>query len=518
MTTDPDTPGSQGGESIAVVERNIAKIHRVLTDFADQLGVLGPGPVGAGTGPSVATVVIVGEPKNGKSTLVNVLVGQPGLSPVDYAVATATYISLRHGPPGARVFPDGADTAVEIHLDEVPMWTSVKGLAGNPRGSKVPRPVEVSLPVAILERLTIVDTPGVGGFDGLHDRATIAALSGATTLIFCADGSRPLSEPELGFLAEATGTIASVAFVLTKVDQQPAWRDILAGNRDRIASVAPEFADAPWFPVASPLAERSLDPTLPEEAKRALRERSGLDALGSHLTSEVAARAEMLTAANTVKELRAAASHLQAAASDRLKMLDDPSEDAAEQLQSQQVELERLASLEDAWRTDLDLGLTKLRAVELNRLDRTLRDVAESGSAQAKDTSVTTEVLTGQVNSALETAARAISERIIVDTDRHIREIVGDAVETPAFAAAMEFASGSDEVVRLRGSTRPGRGGTATTVTDDALDHVRNQRFHARQLHWAGRIVRDHRRAGCRPCGGSYCHRGDVRPTTVQGQ
>lgn len=450
MTADHQDAEGRVERDSATVERNVRKIHRVLEQFAEQLGVSGPGSLNGQLPQGVATVVVVGEPKNGKSTLVNALVEHPSLSPVDYSVATATYISLRHGNPGARVFPEGSETAEEIHLDEVPLWTSASGLAENPRASKIPRPVEVSLPAPILEHLTIVDTPGVGGFDGSHDRATIAALTGATALVFCADGSRPMSEPELGFLAEATGSITSVVFVLTKVDQQPEWRAVLADNQARIASVAPSFDGAPWFPVASPLAERSLSSDLTEQARRALRERSGIDALSAHLRTQVAARAQMLTAANTVKELLTVANHLRSAAGDRLSLLDSPTEDTGERLRSQQVELERLASLEDGWRTDLDLGLTQLRSAELNHLDRTLRDLGEAATKDAKDTSVPADALSGRLNSELDAAATAISERIMNDTDRHIREIVGDAVETPAFAAAIEFAMASDEVVELR--------------------------------------------------------------------
>ncbi|HET8680364.1 MAG TPA: hypothetical protein VFM54_00590, partial [Micromonosporaceae bacterium] len=50
-------------------------------------------------------VVIVGETKRGKSALANALVGVPGLSPVDAAVATAAYLELAHCPShGARAW------------------------------------------------------------------------------------------------------------------------------------------------------------------------------------------------------------------------------------------------------------------------------------------------------------------------------------------------------------------------------------------------------------------------------
>jgi hypothetical protein len=66
-----------------------------------------------------------------------------------------------------------------------------------------------------------------------------------------------------------------VVFVLTKVDQQPDWRAVLDDDRDKIAGRVPAFAEAPWFPVASPLAEKALAAGLPAGAARSLRERSG---------------------------------------------------------------------------------------------------------------------------------------------------------------------------------------------------------------------------------------------------
>jgi hypothetical protein len=41
-------------------------------------------------------VVVVGETKRGKSSLINALLNTPGLSPVDVAVATSSYLVFQH--------------------------------------------------------------------------------------------------------------------------------------------------------------------------------------------------------------------------------------------------------------------------------------------------------------------------------------------------------------------------------------------------------------------------------------
>ncbi len=443
-------------ETAAVRDRNerlranVERLGRRAEALADGLGVTLVDSAAAP--PAVATVVVVGEPKNGKSSLVNVLVEHPGLSPVDYAVATATYIAIRSGPPAARVYPDGSDAPVEVPVSEVASWTSVEGLAQNPRASRVPRPVEVTLPAPLLRHVTLIDTPGVGGFDGSHDRATLAALSGATSLVFCADGSRPLSEPELAFLREATSSIARVAFVLTKVDQNPAWRDVLDDDRRKVAQHAPAFADAPWFPVAAPLAERSLDPGLSERAATVLRERSGLDAVRAHLVDDVAGRLDELVAANRVKQIRSDADLLRQRAVERVAVLDDPSEEVQQRLDRERDDLKRLASVEDQWRTDLDLSLTTLRGAEVNRLDRVMRETQSFGEQLAKDKSVEPDRMAEEVNRRLSEEAGRSSARIVEGTDQQVRAIVGEHVESPAFMAALEKASASEELVQLRES------------------------------------------------------------------
>ena len=55
-----------------------------------------------------AAVVVVGEKKRGKSSLINALVGRPGLLPVDADVATCVHIVVSHGPEGAEVLAGGA--------------------------------------------------------------------------------------------------------------------------------------------------------------------------------------------------------------------------------------------------------------------------------------------------------------------------------------------------------------------------------------------------------------------------
>jgi hypothetical protein len=78
--------------------------------------------------PRAATprAVIIGETNRGKSSLVNALLGTPGLSPVDAGVATSTYLLFRHGEqPGAVVRFGGGFADITIPPEQLADWATL---------------------------------------------------------------------------------------------------------------------------------------------------------------------------------------------------------------------------------------------------------------------------------------------------------------------------------------------------------------------------------------------------------
>jgi hypothetical protein len=103
---------------------------------------------------AVPSVVVVGETKRGKSSLVNSLLATPGLSPVDAGVATSTYLVFGHDERWrARACYAGASPPVEFDIAELPSWTSAQHEL--PAGQLPPRFVEVAGPVPLLARLSL---------------------------------------------------------------------------------------------------------------------------------------------------------------------------------------------------------------------------------------------------------------------------------------------------------------------------------------------------------------------------
>jgi replication fork clamp-binding protein CrfC len=152
-------------------------------------------------------VFVIGEFKQGKSSLVNALLNAP-VCPVDDDIATSVPTAIRFGdPPSAAVLfdpggdpsdPDREPIREEIAVDRVAGYVTE---AADPGGERQVSSVEVSLPRKLLsDGLVIVDTPGVGGLGSAHGAATIGALPMADAVVFVSDASQEFTGPELEFL------------------------------------------------------------------------------------------------------------------------------------------------------------------------------------------------------------------------------------------------------------------------------------------------------------------------------
>ncbi|MEU4238378.1 dynamin family protein [Actinoplanes sp. NPDC026619] len=236
------------------------------------------------------SLVVVGETKRGKSSLINALLGVPGLSPVDAAVATATYLQFVPGPFQARAWLPGSHEPVDV--DDLGRWAT---------GEQKARRIEVQHPAPLLQYLSLLDTPGVGGLDPAHATVALAAVDKATALLFVADAAAPLSEPELKFLVAASERVDAVVFALTKIDAYPGWRRIAEDNQALLRAHAPRFAEAPWFPVSSSLAELAL--TSPAGEQAALIDASKIAEL-QHALVGLAGRGHQLQLANVLRAAR----------------------------------------------------------------------------------------------------------------------------------------------------------------------------------------------------------------------
>ncbi|UIX35027.1 dynamin family protein [Streptomyces sp. GQFP] len=184
-------------------------------------------------------VVVVGEYKRGKSSLLNALVERPGLFPVDVDVATCVVSTLAWGAEEHAVVhlaepgSGGAVRQLEVTLAELPAYATEQG---NPGNHKNVRLVEIHAPVPQLEGgLVVVDTPGVGSVNGEHTAATRAFLERADGLVFVCDAIEPPATYELDFLSQALEKCEVVVTAVTKTDKVRDAGPVVEGAREKLA-------------------------------------------------------------------------------------------------------------------------------------------------------------------------------------------------------------------------------------------------------------------------------------------
>jgi len=267
------------------------------------------------------SVVVVGETKRGKSSLTNMLIGVPNLSPVDAAVATSSFLEFRYATTlGARAYLPGREDPVPLSHGDLRDWATVLGRL--PDGLRPPRRIEVYHNAPLLQYLTIIDTPGVGGLDPLHAEIALDAVERGTALLFVVDASSPFSKPELDFLIEASKRVNFVIFALTKCDAYPGWRTILADNKGQLQAHAPRFGAAPWFPVSARLAEMAM--SMQGDAQAELIRESRIAEL-QHALIDLAGKGHSIQLSNVLRSVRSEIIRLDQEIGDRMKATDpDP--------------------------------------------------------------------------------------------------------------------------------------------------------------------------------------------------
>lgn len=323
-------------------------------------------------------VFVIGEFKQGKSSLVNALLNAP-VCPVDDDIATAVPTAVGFGdPPSAAVLLDpGGDPAdpdrhpirEEIPVDQVAGHVTE---AADPTGQRPVSSVEVMLPRKLLtDGLVIVDTPGVGGLGSAHGAATIGALPMADAVIFVSDASQEFTGPELDFLTTARRMCPNVVCVLTKTDFYPAWRKIRDLDTEHLARAR---IHAEVLCVSSSLRIHAL-----RTNDRDLNRESGFPALAGYLQNQIAANAEKLSVRAAANDVVAVAALLDSQFRSERAALDDPAQaqDVVANLTELKGRADRLRSGVSKWQQTLNDGIVDLQADIDHDLRSRLRHVTK---------------------------------------------------------------------------------------------------------------------------------------------
>ncbi len=161
-------------------------------------------------------VLVAGEAKRGKSTLVNALLGWD-LLPTGVVPLTAVATTVRYGPVERLTvrFADG--TTRRFPIECLPGLVTEQGNPANVRGVAE---VTLTAAVALLAGgAELVDTPGVGSVHAHNTAQATAALDRMDAAIFVLSADPPISASERALLRRLRSQAVRVFCVLNKTDR-----------------------------------------------------------------------------------------------------------------------------------------------------------------------------------------------------------------------------------------------------------------------------------------------------------
>ncbi len=166
-------------------------------------------------------VVVCGEVKKGKSSLLNAIVGQNVL-PVDVNVATSQVFRISNSDHEnfSLVFTDGTKRA--ITRDQLASFGSQVNVNRDGEMNledKVLSHIQVEIPAQFLpEHVNLVDTPGLGAVYKSHEWLTQNYVKNAAAVLFVFEASQPMMDIEKIFINKVLDITPHIMFVMTKID------------------------------------------------------------------------------------------------------------------------------------------------------------------------------------------------------------------------------------------------------------------------------------------------------------
>lgn len=193
-------------------------------------------------------VLVVGEAKRGKSTVLNALLGRTVL-PTGVVPLTAVATTVRHGSPeGVEVvFADGS--AQNEALAALPLFVTERE---NPHNVRRVTAVTVSLDAPLLVGgVEFVDTPGTGSVFEHNTVEATASLTRMDVALFVFSVDPPVTAAERDWLRQVRRDAVRVICVLNKVDYLAETEVVEAAAFTRDILAAELGHDAPLWPVSA---------------------------------------------------------------------------------------------------------------------------------------------------------------------------------------------------------------------------------------------------------------------------
>ncbi len=300
-------------------------------------------------------VVVVGDFKQGKSSLVNALLGT-NVCPVDDDVATGLPTYVRYGQqPGAELLYD-ADPPEREPIELERLREHVVERTEQDAGGRRPSGVVVKLPRTMLASgLVVVDTPGIGGLSSTYAAASLAAVSMADAVLFVTDAAQELTQVEVDYLRRVQEMCDTTICVVTKTDFYPAWRKIVELNQRHLE----QLPGTDMLPVSSTLRARAV-----RAEDTDLNAESGFPDLVRFVTGRVAGGAVARLAASAAADVVAVCRQIESQFEAERSVLADPAASAKimEELTAVKRRVEELRGSAAKWSQTLNDGIGDLNS------------------------------------------------------------------------------------------------------------------------------------------------------------
>lgn len=227
-------------------------------------------------------IVVCGEVKKGKSSLINALLGQDVL-PTGTSETTSQIFCISNSPEEsfALVFDDGSKEF--ITREGLTRYGSQT--AANQKGDPLFDGrnllwIEVNVPAAFLPPgVHIIDTPGLGAMYPLHAEVTLRQIKKADAAIYLLDSTTPLTDTDTKFIDRILSVTKDIVFVQSRIDENQTadqnglsnWETI---NKNHQLNLQEKYGSVlgkiPVYPLSSLWLRKAVEASDDEKRKRVL--------------------------------------------------------------------------------------------------------------------------------------------------------------------------------------------------------------------------------------------------------
>lgn len=321
-------------------------------------------------------VVVVGEVKRGKSSLVNALVGRRDLCPVGVDVTSSVSVTVEPAQPtdpentAVLRFPDREES---VPLTDLVDWVTVDGRrVTDPRTESLPLGAVIPIADSALTDTVLVDTPGVGGLDTSAGALATQSAEQARVLLLVCDAGSPLTAPEMEFARNAGASVDSLIVVVTKTDKNlRRWQAIVEDNRRLLKHHLNR--DVSVIGVSSLRAVIAAE--LPGDQRVHLEELCGIAALRREIRERLD-RSALLPDRDAIRTTLEGLRQVATKVDGELAAV----EAGAERIPDLSAELERLTELKDTarqWEQYLARDITLIRQTAIDDVEHRLDEIRD---------------------------------------------------------------------------------------------------------------------------------------------